>query len=163
MSFTHARYASKTGRIVTTIIDHIILIIVIQFVTDIVPLFNDSNTSTFRILSRESLISLTATGELAAICLYFGYFVGTEYFFGATLAKRLLYIEITDLKGNKMTFKQALIRTAFRALELMPVILPIGVWVIIISPSNRRLGDYLAKTACFRRAKQDEHTSKQTI
>jgi uncharacterized RDD family membrane protein YckC len=79
---------------------------------------------------------------------WFGYFLVPEAIFGRTPGKFLMGLVVVQLDGGRCTWRQAAIRTAFRLLEVNPVLLgalPAAI-SIITSPRRQRIGDRFAGT-----------------
>jgi len=76
------------------------------------------------------------------------YYLLLEGLTGFTIGKLLSGIRVVDSNGCKPSFMQGVVRTAFRVLEVNPLILggvPAGI-VAAMSSKGQRLGDMLAGT-----------------
>ncbi len=65
---------------------------------------------------------------------------------GQTIGKRLLGLRAMAVDGLPLTVPQAMIRAAFRVLDLAPIAGLVGITTIILEPHGRRLGDLIAGT-----------------
>jgi hypothetical protein len=76
-----------------------------------------------------------------------------EGFFGRTLGKHLLGIEVRSaLGGASVTWRQAVLRNALRVVDELPAAYLIGLISIVIGPKPQRLGDRLAGTMVVMRS-----------
>lgn len=85
---------------------------------------------------------------LVAVFAYLGYFPLFESLFGTTPAKFMNGLVVRDFNGGRCTFRQTLIRTLFRVLEVNPALfglLPAAA-SIIWSRHKQRFGDKVART-----------------
>lgn len=84
----------------------------------------------------------------AAILVYLGYFAVFESLFCTTIGKFINGLVVLDYYGGRCSFRQTLVRTLFRLLEVNPVLLgflPAAV-SIILSRHKQRFGDKAAGT-----------------
>lgn len=89
----------------------------------------------------------------AMVTFYLGYFLIFEGFFRTTPVKYLLGLTIRDFDGGPCSFRQTLVRTLLRVIEINPLLiggLPAAV-TIVLSRDRQRLGDKLARTVVVRR------------
>ncbi len=101
-----------------------------------------------------TLTSLTTTHDHVSdeasfgsfIAIGFTYFVASEWRFGQTVSKRVFLLKVFMRNGDPLTLKASIIRNFYRLLDLFTVILPVGMFAVIISPLELRLGDHLART-----------------
>ena len=100
-------------------------------------------------------IFLEATVFRVALILgiYLGYFLLCETLFGRTLGKFGTGLIVVRKDGTRISFKEALIRTAFRLLELNPILLGAlpAMVSIMISKNRQRIGDHIAGTIVVNR------------
>jgi uncharacterized RDD family membrane protein YckC len=90
---------------------------------------------------------LVLQGPLAII-VWFGYYLVPEALAGQTFGKLLTGLIVVQLNGSRITWWQAVIRTAFRILEVDPFLLgglPAALCVIF-SRDRQRFGDKMAGT-----------------
>jgi uncharacterized RDD family membrane protein YckC len=80
---------------------------------------------------------------LIAIVLYF---VLLEAYFGATLGKRLVGIQVIGTDGDRPGLTKSVIRNVLRAVDSLPAFNALGVVLILTSEDRTRLGDRLAGT-----------------
>jgi uncharacterized RDD family membrane protein YckC len=76
----------------------------------------------------------------------------TRWRLGASLGKALLGIRVVDTRGEPAGFWRGAVRTAALTLDLIVLVLPIGLWLALLTPGHRRVGDFLAGTSVVRRA-----------
>jgi len=83
-----------------------------------------------------------------AVLVYFGYFLVFEASLGVTPGKLVMGLKILSFDGGRCTITQVLIRTAFRVIEVNPLLLgalPAAIG-IICTRDRQRLGDMVAGT-----------------
>lgn len=93
-----------------------------------------------------------ATHVAVATCVYLGYFFLFEMILGRTPGKFMTGLVVLDYSGIRCSPRQAAIRTAFRLIEVNPVVigaLPAAV-LIILSRNKQRFGDLAAGTIVVR-------------
>jgi uncharacterized RDD family membrane protein YckC len=85
---------------------------------------------------------------IAAFFAYLGYYLFSEAGLCATPGKFLMGLKIVGYNGERPTFKQILIRTLFRLVEVNPFLLGAlpAAARIIGSRDKQRFGDYVADT-----------------
>lgn len=85
------------------------------------------------------------------LSVYFLYFLVWEGLTGRTIGKLLSGLVVIQFDGRRITWRQALIRTLWRLVEVNPVFgaIPAGIaaW---LSPHHQRLGDAFAGTVVVR-------------
>ena len=85
---------------------------------------------------------------LTLVAVFLGYYLVFELLFSRTIGKLVTGLVIVKLDGQRSTWGQVLIRTAFRLLEVNPLFLgglPAAIR-IIFSEHHQRFGDRFAKT-----------------
>jgi uncharacterized RDD family membrane protein YckC len=85
---------------------------------------------------------------LALVVVFIGYYLVFELLFSRTPGKFVTGLVIVELDGGRCTWRQVLIRTAFRLLEVNPLFLgglPAALSVIF-SKHHQRFGDKFAET-----------------
>jgi uncharacterized RDD family membrane protein YckC len=70
---------------------------------------------------------------------------------GASPGKSLLGIRVVRADGTKPGWKRGLLRSVCWGVDGLMLLLPTAVWLAILSPRHRRLGDYAARTYVVRR------------
>jgi uncharacterized RDD family membrane protein YckC len=96
---------------------------------------------------------LVAAIVLAYEIITKGYFILFEYFWnGSTPGKRSQEIRVIRKNGQPITFVAAVIRNLLRAVDILAEIYPLGLIVMFIDRSNRRLGDLAAGTLVVKEA-----------
>ncbi len=90
---------------------------------------------------------------IIAIIVFFGYNIGLEYYYGATIGKKLLNLIVVDQTGIRITWKQAIIRNISKILVNYTFLLPIDVLLGILKEKrdskkayNQRGLDIIAET-----------------
>jgi len=122
--------ASLVLRVVATIVDWFILLFSSAFLS-VLP------ESTLQ--QEDTILSIT----MVASFIYYVFFEGT---FGATPGKMLLGLKVVRSDGERIGYKEALIRTVMRLIDLLPAFYIAGVISILLSSRNQRLGDRVAGT-----------------
>jgi uncharacterized RDD family membrane protein YckC len=88
---------------------------------------------------------------IAGFILFFGYFIIFEWLFnGRTPGKRLLGIRVIRDGGFPVDFTAAVVRNVVRVLEVALGFYAVSAVSTLLSPRNRRLGDYAAGTIVVR-------------
>ena len=83
---------------------------------------------------------------LITFCMYWGYFALFEIFWhGQTPGKRVMGIRVVKDSGRPITVIEGIGRNLLRAIDGL-LLYGVGLIVMLISPQNRRLGDYVAGT-----------------
>jgi len=94
---------------------------------------------------------LVAIVTVLAFLWFFGYFILFEWRGdGRTPGKRLLGIRVLRDGGFPLDFTSAVVRNVVRILELALGFYAVAAVSTLLSPSNRRLGDYAAGTIVVR-------------
>lgn len=85
---------------------------------------------------------------ITAALTFLGYFFLSEGFLGRTTGKVLTGLMVVGLDGQRCTWRQALIRTVFRLLEVNAVLLGAApaALSIVLSKKHQRFGDKVAGT-----------------
>jgi uncharacterized RDD family membrane protein YckC len=85
---------------------------------------------------------------LLCVAVYLGYFFLFEGFISRTPGKALTGLVVIQFDGGRCTWRQSLIRTCFRLLEVNPALLGAipAVISILTSSHHQRLGDRMAQT-----------------
>jgi uncharacterized RDD family membrane protein YckC len=79
--------------------------------------------------------------------VYWGYFAFFEIIWrGQTPGKRLAKIRVIKESGRPISVYEAIARNLMRAIDYLPGMYVVGLITMMISPQNRRLGDYVAGT-----------------
>jgi uncharacterized RDD family membrane protein YckC len=97
--------------------------------------------------------------------VYVAYFLLGEGLFGRTPGKLLTGLVVVQYDGKRCTFRQALIRTAFRLLEVNPLLLGAipAAASIVFSRHRQRFGDRVAKTiVVFSRSRRKNSAAIKT-
>ena len=83
------------------------------------------------------------------ICLVFlifiyCYFIFLEGLTGFTVGKRIMNIKVVSEEGNRIGLAKSFIRNIFRLIDGLPALNILGIYLILTSPENTRLGDKMA-------------------
>lgn len=111
---------------------------------------------TLSAIMRLSLGELGRATTLAVLSIFifmvfFGYFIIFETMWnGTTPGKRMLGIRVVRDGGYPVDFMSAVIRNAIRPLEFALGFYSVSAIVALISPQNKRLGDFAAGTIVVR-------------
>lgn len=143
-------------RFLAAIVDHVILIVIALLIglifgldLKLVPFLQFVQKSN-ELTTQAILSSFAQVPALIFILVYLAYFILMEATRSATLGKLLLGIEIVKEEGEKIGFREAIIRTLFRGIDATPFyFIPlyiIGLISYILSPTRQRLGDHVAQT-----------------
>jgi uncharacterized RDD family membrane protein YckC len=69
---------------------------------------------------------------------------------GASPGKSLLKLRVVRPDGTKPGWKRGLVRSACWGVDALALVLPVGLWLAMLTPRHRRLGDYVARTYVVR-------------
>src|SRR5262249_4931348 len=82
---------------------------------------------------------------LIGFCVYWGYFALFEIVWnGQTPGKRLTGIRVIKDTGRPINAYESIARNVLRAIDFLPGLYAIGVVVMMLDRSSRRLGDFVA-------------------
>jgi uncharacterized RDD family membrane protein YckC len=77
----------------------------------------------------------------------FGYFAFFEVIWnGRTPGKRWIHLRVITDSGRPLGAQGAILRNLMRIVDSLPSIYAVGIITSLISPQNKRVGDYLAGT-----------------
>ncbi len=94
-----------------------------------------------------SAVWMLALLILAIFLVQFGYFAFFESVWnGQTPGKRRLYLRVIKDSGQPITTYDAVARNLMRIVDSVPGIYGIAIVSVLLSPRNKRLGDYVAGT-----------------
>jgi uncharacterized RDD family membrane protein YckC len=102
---------------------------------------------------------------VGAFLIYFGFFAWFEWKWnGQTPGKRLMDLRVIDERGINIDLFQAVLRNLFRVVDMMPSLFAldylalgfygVGGTAALMSPRNKRLGDWAAGTLVVRTRKR---------
>jgi uncharacterized RDD family membrane protein YckC len=77
------------------------------------------------------------------------YFIGLEAWYGKTLGKGLLGMQVIDRHGQKPSWRLSTVRNTVRLIDFVPLYIP-GLISMLLSDENRRIGDRIADTRVLR-------------
>lgn len=84
---------------------------------------------------------------LAFFLVQFGYFAIFEAVWnGQTPGKRWTHLRVIQDSGRPITVQDAVLRNLLRIVDALPALYATGVITILISPQNKRVGDYVSGT-----------------
>ena len=88
-----------------------------------------------------------ALAILFAFCVYWGYFAFFEIVWkGQTPGKRVAKIRVIKDSGRPINALEAIGRNVLRAVDFLPALYGLGVFVMLLNRYSRRIGDYVAGT-----------------
>lgn len=87
---------------------------------------------------------------LIFLLVIFLYFVLMEGLAGGTLGKKMLRLRIVCVEGDRVGLRKALLRTVLRAIDSLPMLCILGVFLIVRSSEKTRFGDRVAGTRVIR-------------
>jgi uncharacterized RDD family membrane protein YckC len=79
-------------------------------------------------------------------------FVVPEAIAGASPGKALLRIRVVRADGSPPGVVRSVLRSVAWAVDGFALVLPIGLWLVLLTPGHRRVGDFVAGTYVVRRA-----------
>jgi uncharacterized RDD family membrane protein YckC len=89
---------------------------------------------------------------LAVLLLFLALVVVPQLRVGCSLGKAVFGIRVVRADGHPPGFVRSVVRLAAWAIDGIALLLPVGLWLAILTPGHRRLGDYLAGTYVVRRS-----------
>ncbi len=97
--------------------------------------------------SRRAGVWLVAISVLVYFLLQFGYFAGFEAWWnGQTPGKRHFHLRVIKDSGRPITPYESVARNLLRIVDNLPGFYGIGILSMLLSPKNKRLGDFVAGT-----------------
>ena len=143
--------ASMPRRAVAVAVDHFLLAVVLApLILSVAPDLPE------RLLRGEAVPPAEfAFVQLAHLVLMVVYFTLAEGATGRTVGKALAGIQVRGLGGERVTWKQSLVRNLLRVVDEMPVAYLVGLAFVVIGPRPQRLGDRAARTLVVRAGASD--------
>ncbi len=139
-----AELATFGQRIVSIIVDHIILLIVAVILA--IPLGLSAAAFSVAGITNPALMwTAWSTFSLISFVIWIAYFTYFEGKSGATLGKRMMGIKVVMEKGE-MTFATSFVRNILRIIDWLPFAYILGFIVAVASKKNQRIGDLAART-----------------
>ena len=89
---------------------------------------------------------LTGIPLFVTILAWLAYMIVMEAAVGASLGKLLVGIRVVTVEGRRPSWRPAVVRTAMRIVDALPLFYLIGWIVALRSPTRQRLGDRVAGT-----------------
>lgn len=105
------------------------------------------------VIAKQFPDSLVILQIVAMVLSFLGYYLVFEAAFCATPGKYVTGLAVRDFNGGRCSLRQTLVRTAFRVIEVNPLVLgglPAAV-SIFASRDKQRFGDKIAGTVVVRR------------
>jgi uncharacterized RDD family membrane protein YckC len=135
------QYAGVTRRFVALVIDGFVLL----GISVVVGLLAGGAYSTSTANSYDAGIQVDTGPMLAALALFFAYYVICEGLFGRTLGKRILSLRVVGEDGSPIYLGAAFLRNLLRLVDglFFYLVAAVSVWS---SPTRERLGDRAAQT-----------------
>ncbi|MFX0181759.1 MAG: RDD family protein [Candidatus Hodarchaeota archaeon] len=134
-------------------IGFLIIIITVMPYDDLLQEFSNWESGTITFSAQVLLLIVFITFLfIVALIIIIGYNAVLEYYFGATVGKKLFNLAVVDHTGIKITWKQAIIRNLSKILlseELLPFDVVLGMILERLDPEktrNQRGLDILAET-----------------
>ena len=81
---------------------------------------------------------------LVFLIFIFSYFILLEGFTGFTMGKRIMKIKVISMDGKKVGLVKSIIRNLLRMIDGLPAINILGIYLILKTEENTRLGDIVA-------------------
>lgn len=98
-----------------------------------------------------------AVATLFFFCIYWGYFALFELLMkGQTPGKMVAGIRVIHVSGRPINVYESIGRNFLRAIDSIPGFYLVAIISVIISPQNRRLGDYVAGTVVVHDKRTEE-------
>ena len=137
-------YVGVWKRLVALIIDLVVFGIILGILFKIFPGTCIEGACDIRIY----IGSIEMCGLVAWLFLLldFLYYIILEWKLGGTLGKLAIGIRVKNLEGEQIDIKASLIRNILRIVDFLPFFYIGGVFLILCSKRNQRLGDKIAKT-----------------
>ncbi len=90
--------------------------------------------------------------SLALAALAIVAFVIPQIVVRTSLGKALLDVRVVRKDGHRPGPMRSAVRALAFVVDMIPLLLPVGLWLVLLTPGHRRLGDYLAGTYVVRRS-----------
>jgi uncharacterized RDD family membrane protein YckC len=88
---------------------------------------------------------------VSLVTLFVLVFVVTQGITGASPGKSVLGIKVVRADGSRPGWKRSLLRAVCWGVDGLLLLLPAGLWLALLTPRHRRVGDYAAQTYVVRR------------
>lgn len=139
--------------LITMIIGFTFTIMTVMPFEDLMQVFTTWEKGEFVFSSQIFLLLIIITiMTIIAVIIFIGYNAVLEYYYGATIGKKLLNLGVVDQTGIKITWKQAIIRNLSKITiseEFLPIDVLLGMILHRFDPektTNQRGLDILAET-----------------
>jgi uncharacterized RDD family membrane protein YckC len=133
-------------RIKAALIDVVILGVVFVVIAAVSGGLTSTTTSANGTTSIQTGASVHGGAALLFFLALFAYYAGCELRWGQTPGKRMMGVRVVALDGHAPTPRAAIIRTAARLIDGLPVFYVLGLLALLLSPDDQRIGDRLART-----------------
>lgn len=101
---------------------------------------------TLGVLAAKSIEGPSGLQVALLSAVYLGYYLLFEGFTSRTPGKLLTGLVVIQVDGQRCTWRQSLIRTAFRIVEVNPFFMIPAALSIVLSRKHQRFGDKVART-----------------
>jgi uncharacterized RDD family membrane protein YckC len=139
-------YAKFWSRFWATVIDAILISIVDRIISNIMGY---GTTTTYTRNNYSYQVSQVSVNLSFSIVAYLYYSIMESSAWQATLGKRFMQLEVTNMEGGKLTFVQATIRFWSKLISI--IILFIGYFMNIWDPKGQTLHDKLANALVIKK------------
>ncbi len=124
--------------------DDVLLKRIAAFLIDFFAFFLIGGIITNLIALVSELLGLILTG--IGTILFVAYFIYFEAEYGQTVGKMMMDIVVVTEAGDPIGYREALIRTLLRAIDVLPMFYILGLIVMYLTDRQQRIGDILAST-----------------
>lgn len=134
-------------RLFASIIDHTIVFEFIDIAISSFALFNVEQRARLPDLT-DGFVQFDPTflGWVVTAGIYFGYFAANEIIWNRTIGKRIAGVKVVSTSGARVTSMQIVLRNVFRIVDMIPVPVPLGIWLIAVPSKRMRIGDIVGRT-----------------
>ena len=81
---------------------------------------------------------------LVFLIFIFSYYIILEGTWGYTIGKKIMKIKVVNEWGGRIGIYKSFIRNIFRMVDGLPALNILGIYLILTTPENTRLGDKVA-------------------
>ncbi|GCE23907.1 RDD family protein [Dictyobacter kobayashii] len=137
-------------RVAAAIIDLIILSCLQIWASGIFGIVDPTSSADQYLFDGDGIPStMSRAAVINPVWLYlivFVYFFVQEALFGTTIGKLFLGLQVTGLRGERVTFPASLARNLWRFIDMLPLVYLAGFFSCLLSPTFQRIGDRFAHT-----------------
>ncbi len=155
-------YAGFTRRILSALIDHIIIIflesalLIVYFL--ILLLLTSLGISPD--LHSSLIISVVFLVSILLLLPFFYFFLSEYYWDGQTIGKRIFRIKVIRRSGVGLDIVSCFLRNLFR---LVDIIYLVGLWFVLLHRDEQRIGDLIAGTVVISLPKSGDATTIRSV